>query len=79
MHAKLFGKLHPLSNEWGEYKGANTCTMCSTVFYIYFGSRKTTNLQKMGIFMAMKAQDYYVREEGVLVKVTQLMCLPVWF
>lgn len=33
----------------------------------------------MGIFMAMKAQDYYVREEGVLVKVTQLVCLPVWF
>lgn len=48
-------------------------------FYIHFGSGKITKLQKVGIIMTMKAQDYYVREEGVLVKVTQLVCLPVWF
>lgn len=77
MHAKLFDKLHPLSNEWGEYNGANPCTSCSARFYIHFGSGKITKLQKVGIIM--KAQDYYVREEGVLVKVTQLVCLPVWF
>lgn len=79
MQAKLFDKLHPLSNEWGEYNGADPCTSSSAGFFIYFGSGEITKLQKVGVIMTMKAQDYYVREEGVLVKVTQLVCLPVWF
>ena len=58
MHAKLFDKLHPLSNEWGEYNGANPCSSSSGWVLYTFWLRKNNKAPEGG--------DYYDHESSRL-------------
>lgn len=57
MHVKLFGNLHPLSNQWDKYNGTShsryLLAPCTRLGLIYLRSGRITKLQKVGVIISM--------------------------
>lgn len=68
MHVKLFGKLHPLSNEWGKYNGAirrgHLLAPRAVTGAIHFGSGMIPELQKVAVIIPMNSSRENFREAG---------------
>ena len=68
MLVKLFGKLHPLSNERGKKNGAihrgHLLTPRAVMGFIHFGSGMITKLQKVEVIIPMNSSRENFREVG---------------